>query len=256
MVAAWRAAQPAQGAPSASIRGPPQPVYNFYAEHCPRLPQPGCALSIARGCDADIADAPLRLWRDGAGGLRALASVDLGSRGFAAPGPAGRLAGLVHTCAVYANSTRDETFADYASHEWIHSTWRDERDAASLVALTHMEFHCDTPACPYWGTPLADADSWLTAVTLMASSDGGASWAHARPPPAHIVAVSPYQWNASLGAARVTFGFRSPSNIIKARDGFFYATVTAGWGVSLLGQQAGACMMRTRDVAEIGRAHV
>ena len=52
-----------------------------------------------------------------------------------------------------------------------------------------------------------------------------------------------------MGAARVTFGFRSPSNILTARDGYFYATVTAGWGVSLLGQRAGACMMRTRDVA-------
>ena len=56
--------------------------------------------------------------------------------------------------------------------------------------------------------------------------------------------------DARQGAARVTFGFRSPSNIIHARDGFFYATVTAGWGASLLGQQAGACMLRTRDVVD------
>lgn len=236
--------------PSAAIVAAPALVYDFYREHCPPLPQRGCALSISRGCDCDIADAPLRLWRDAAGGLRALASVDLGSRGFAAPGPAGRLADLVHTCALYANSTRNESFADYASHEWIHSSWRDEQDDRRLVALTHMEYHCDEPTCPYYGTPLADADSWLTAVTLMASEDGGASWAHARPAPAHVVAVPPFVWNETLGAAGITFGFRSPSNILKARDGYYYATVTAGWGTSMLGQQAGACMLRTRDVTD------
>ena len=40
--------------------GPPALVYDFYRDHCPPLPQPGCALDILNGCDCDIADAPLR----------------------------------------------------------------------------------------------------------------------------------------------------------------------------------------------------
>jgi hypothetical protein len=86
----------------------------------------------------------------------------------------------------------------------------------------------------------------------MQSLDGGASWAHALPPPAHLVAASPVAWTEALGAAGQSFGFRSPSSIVAGRGdqaGYFFATVTAGWGSGAFqGQQQGACMMRTRDV--------
>jgi hypothetical protein len=90
------------------VTGDPQSVYDFYREHCPALPQPGCSLSIAPGCDCDIADAPLRLWRNTSGAINALASVDLGSRGFVST--AGTVSTLRHSCHVYANSTDDHVF--------------------------------------------------------------------------------------------------------------------------------------------------
>jgi hypothetical protein len=145
-----------------------------------------------------------------------------------------------------------QVLADYANHEWVHSLYYFSENN-TLVALTHMEYHCESAAlCPLYTN--FSGDSWFSAVTLFHSLDGGVSWQPARPPPAHIVAVSPYQWNASLGAAGVSFGFRSPSSILRARDGsgFYYATVTAQWGTSLLGQQAGACLMRTRDLTDPG----
>jgi hypothetical protein len=37
------------GAPSARLTSYPVSVYDFYTQHCPRLPQPGCGLSIAEG---------------------------------------------------------------------------------------------------------------------------------------------------------------------------------------------------------------
>lgn len=235
-------------APSARVAGPPATVYDFYTQHCPPLPQPGCAQSIAEGCDADIADAPLRLFRrsGGDGRVVALASVDLGSRALSG---AGALA-LAHECRLYANSTRLAAFSLYANYEWVHSSWYFSANNTA-VALTHMEWDCKGPeTCPYYG----QGYSFFSGVTLHSSPDGGATWVHALAPPAHIVAVSPVRWTEALGAAGASFGFRSPSSIAAGRGaqaGFFFATVTAGWGRGAFeGQVDGACMMRTRDLTD------
>jgi hypothetical protein len=51
----------------------------------------------------------------------------------------------------------------------------------------------------------------FSAVTLLASHDGGRSWDRALPPPQHVVAASPVMF--TLGDNRL--GFRSPSNIMQ-----------------------------------------
>ena len=111
----------ATGLPSAALTASPVFVYDFYLDECPPLPQPDCTLSISEGCDCDIADAPLRMFRrsGGDGRVFSLASVDLGSRGFA--GADAR--SLEHLCALYANSTRHASFQELANFEWIHSSW-------------------------------------------------------------------------------------------------------------------------------------
>lgn len=236
-------------APSSSLTSSPVFTYDFYLQHCPPLPEPGCDLSISEGCDCDIADAPVRLFRrsGGDGRVYALASVDLGSRGFG--GVDAR--SLVHLCALYANSTRHASFAELANYEWIHSTWYFPINNTA-VALTHMEWDCKGPeSCPWFGMGY----SFFSAVTLYASPDGGASWARAVPPPSpHVVAVSPVPWTEAIGAAGQSYGFRSPSSIVAGRgalQGYYYATVTAGWGRgSFHGQLDGACMMRTRDLTD------
>ena len=123
----------------------------------------------------------------------------------------------------------------------------------TVYALTHMEWDCKNAAeCPFYGAA-TPALTFFSAVTLMMSPNGGDSWTHARPPPNHLVAAQPYRWNESLGRGP-NFGFRSPSGVVEARDGsgWFYATVTAGWGVPnpRLGQLGGTCMMRTRDLTD------
>ena len=240
----------AAAAPSARVAGYPAPVYNFYRDHCPPLPQAGCPLDISAGCDCDIADAPMRMWRrsgpGGDGRVFALASVDLGSRAMSGASPLA----LEHECALYANSTRAQSFASYANYEWIHSSWYFTENN-SAVALTHMEWDCKDPSsCAFFG----ENYNFFSAVTLLSTMDGGASWAHAQPPPNHLVAAQPIAWNESTGRGP-NFGFRSPSGIVAARDGsgFFYATVSAGWdnsGDSVYGQTSGACMMRTRDLTD------
>ena len=79
----------ALAAPSAAITGNASLVYSFYASHCPPLPQAGCSLDIAEGCDCDIADAPMRFFRRSGGdnATFSLASVDLGSRAMVGQSP-------------------------------------------------------------------------------------------------------------------------------------------------------------------------
>ena len=115
-----------------------------------------------------------------------------------------------------------------------------------------MEWDCKGPdTCPWYGLGY----SFFSAVTLFSSADGGASWRRATPPPSpHVVAVSPIRWTEEIGAAGQPYGFRSPSSIVAGRGalaGWYYATVTAGWGLgSFRGQLDGACMMRTRDLTD------
>jgi hypothetical protein len=238
----------ALSAPSASITGNASLVYSFYASHCPPLPQPGCSTDIDPGCDCDIADAPLRMWRRSGGDnlTFSLASVDLGSRALLGASPLA----LQHQCSLYANSSRTQAFSQYANYEWVHSSWYFASNN-SVVALTHMEWDCKSAAtCAFWGLGY----SFFSAVTLMQSLNGGDTWAHALPPPAHLVAASPVAWTEALGAAGQAYGFRSPSSIVAGRlglAGFYFATVTAGWGNGAFqGQQQGACMMRTRDLTD------
>ena len=54
---------------------------------------------------------------------------------------------------------------------------------------------------------------YYSAVALFASVDGGATFAPARPPPAHLVAASPY--DNSGGAPGVGIGWGMPSSILK-----------------------------------------
>ena len=207
--------------PSASISTPLAFVYDWRTEHCPSFDfNPACVPDVLYNCDPDVADAPVRAWRN-VSSVNMLASVDLGSRGLAGL----TLASVRHTCHVYARSTNKSEVSLYADREWIHSPYVFPN--GSLVALTHMEDH----------DPVT-MEGRVVAITLFASDDGGASWHPIAPPPQHIVAVGPYQWNAS----DADFGFRSPSSILAGRGaqaGLFYATVTANWG-STFGPQVGS----------------
>jgi hypothetical protein len=236
---------------SAAITSEPTIVYDFYTQHCPPLPQPGCSSSIAEGCDCDTADAPMRFWRrtdpiSGEKSIFSLASVDLGSRGFGGD----NVLDLEHYCSLYANSSRIQNMASFANYEWIHSSVYFPGNN-SVYALTHMEWDCKgQDTCAFY----SDGYSFFTGVTLLESINGGNSWSYSRPLPEHLVAASPIKWNETIGAIGQTYGFRSPSGIVAGRgalSGFYYATVTAGWGFGQFqGQIDGACMMQTRDVTD------
>lgn len=223
----------------ADITGPPVSVYDWETEHCPGLrgdfeTNGRCAADVLIGCDPDVPDAPLKAFRNSSGSVVVLASCDLGSRALVGPS----LASAKHTCGVYMNSTLDYKMADSADREWIQSPWAFKN--GSIYALTHMEYHNQSNQAGLW-----------SAVTLLKSVDGGVSWQHARPPPHHIVAASPFKYEDPTSTP--LFGFRSPSNILQSReqgDGLYYAFISAGWGTMVRGQPTGTCIMRTSDLTD------
>lgn len=244
--------------PSGTVVGDFQFVYDWTHEHCPKHPDHvKCAysfkcrnvteqnLNLCRDCDPDVVDAPTKAFRrtskNGIEETVLLGSVNWGSRAQIGP----TLNTVHHTCDVYYNKTWIQQDSMYASREWIQGTWAFPNQ--TVVALTHMEHH-----------NLTTGRGDFSAVTLLHSLNGGRTWDRARQPPAHVIAASPL--NYSLGDNRL--GFRSPSNILEGRDGFYYATITSGWGAPgsespcsqfvdpLKLQHFCTCIMRTRDLTD------
>lgn len=86
---------------------------------------------------------------------------------------------------------------------------------------------------------------WTVTIGLVISHDFGKTWQHARPPPEHLVASVPYEYNQTQPAS----GWGDPSNILKhPKDGYYYAAI---WNRNQVGLQApGICMMRTNDLTD------
>jgi len=133
-------------------------------------------------------------------------------------------------------------FADpamYADNEWIASPYTE--DGQTVYALVHNEYwgHTHPGKCPqqqYF-------PCWDNSITLALSTDGGATYSHALPPPAHLVARLPFPYEAGAGPE----GARNPSNILKAQDGYFYSF----FNVSMYRtQEQWVCAMRTDDLSD------
>ena len=269
---------------SARTVGDLQSVYDWQTQNCAeeRARQNGgpdlgrCAFSFkcknmtaqntgaCRDCDPDVVDAPTKAFRRSTADQSGVETVLTGSVNWGSRADVGAtLDSVAHSCDVYYNASWQQAPALYASREWIQSPWIFANQSG--VALTHMEHHCDTAgsdgslSCQELNLTVGQGD--FSAVTLLATTDGGRSWEHARTPPLHVVAASPQ--NFTVGGNRI--GFRSPSNIVAGRGklaGWYYATVTSGWGEpggesacsqfvdALKLQHFCACMMRTRDLTD------
>jgi hypothetical protein len=266
-------------APSARTVGEIQSVYDWKTENCAQKHMPDksrCAFSfkcknmteqnmgLCRDCDPDVVDAPTKAFRRKDATGTAEETVLTGSVNWGSRADIGEtLDSVKHNCDVYYNASWRQEPELYASREWIQSPWMFENQSA--VALTHMEHHCDMAgsegslSCAALNLSSGGGD--FSAVTLLASSDGGRNWQHARQPPLHVVAASPQ--NFSVGGNRL--GFRSPSNIVAGQhelSGWYYASVTSGWG--LPGNEGSCsnfvdpkglqhfctCVMRTRDLTD------
>ena len=229
-------------AAAASFSSAPVTVYNFSTDSCvPRpagfMPPRACVPDIERGCDPDVPDACTRAWAAprGAAPVRMFGSVNLVSRAQTGP----RLADLTHDCASppYANATRDANDPDLAhfrGSEWLEAPV--VGDDGVVYALAHVD-------------QLAGSAYLYTAITLFASQDGGATFAPARAPPAHLVAASPY--NNSNGALGAGIGWGMPSSVLRdAASGLYYVLLLANWGKDVGAQAGGLCLARTAAIAD------
>ncbi len=180
----------------------------------------------------DLPDAPARAFRDPAGRVHLIASHYV-TRQMTGPD----LDHLKHPCAVSLRSTNNPDPATFADREWMFAVYTLGRQ---VFALIHDEYEANTHPgrCPS-GVYL---HCWYNSVTLARSDDGGQTFAHARRPPAHLVAAVPYQYVPDSGRV----GIFQPSSIVKKGEYYYSLVATTKYQL----QEGGACLMRTNNLAD------
>jgi hypothetical protein len=138
------------------------------------------------------------------------------------------------TCQMIMGSSLDPAPANFNQREWIASLYT--RDGGDVVALVHEEYHGTTPGkC----APAEPTSCWYNAISFARSYDGGRSFQQP-PPPAQLVAASPYRFTPGVHPT----GVFSPSNIVRnGRDGLYYAMVVSRKPTGY----SGTCLIRTAD---------
>jgi hypothetical protein len=208
--------------PTVTIAGPPQVVW--------------AAVDTYHKCKIiDVPDIPLRAFFEQPNGpIHAV----VGSTNYH------RMAGnsltnLTRECAVAWNETGDPNPAMFSGDEFLDSTYAFPN--GTVYSLIHTEYpgnvygNCTGPAYPR---------CWTVTIGLAVSYDYGSTWAHARPPPYHLVAAVPYGYNQS----QLAYGWGDPSNMVLKADGYFYVAL---WNRNQVGLQApGVCIARTNDLTD------
>ena len=234
--AAGPAAAAAPGPPAASLRQSGDSI-DIWA-----------AVSTLRRCGhIDVPDIPARAFDDG----RGLTHMIVGSTTFY-PMNGGNVlmnGSATRSCTAAWNQTGDPDPARLAGDEFLDSPIAFEN--GTVVALVHTEYpggvyNSTGPSAPMCPPGLAGYPTcWTVSIGLAISHDFGATWAHALPPPRHLVAAVPYPYNAT----QLAFGWGDPSNIIKhPTDGHYYVAI---WNRNQVGlQPPGICMMRTATLLD------
>jgi len=214
------AAEPTSAPPpalSASVTGPPQPVFD-----------------TRQGCEQiDIPDAPARAFRDARNLVHLVASHYV-ARAMIGPS----LDALKHDCRVIYRSPKDRDPAHFQYNNWLFSFFT--ADGRKIAALVHSEFDADEipGLC---ATPKDPNNCWWNTVTFAQSEDGGLSFAVPKPP-ANLVAAILYRY--VVGNRASAYGYNGPTNIVK-RGEFYYALIN-DWPYKA--QKYGPCLIRTADV--------
>ena len=189
----------------------------------------------------DIPDQPARAFRDASGTINLVDTHFTGWRNTTSD-----MTTLTHRCSpLMMTSGNNSDPSKYDDKEWIGSTWTP--DGTTVYALVHEEYQGwrhQGGTCIRSGESFDERQScWYNSITLVTSTNGGSTFTHATPP-SHLVASSPLRYQAGIGP----IGFFQPSNIVRAHDGWYYfmSRVHGGTGP----QPTGACLMRTRNVAD------
>ncbi|HLF03509.1 MAG TPA: hypothetical protein VI547_16105, partial [Anaerolineales bacterium] len=205
--------------PVLKVAGEEEIVFDWTTDRCER---------------EQIPDLAVRAFRDRAGQVQLITSHYVNYR---MTGP--DLNQLTPDCRPVMRSDRNADPAMFNDHEWLASLYTE--DGQTIYALVHVEYqgHTHLGQCPsndYFSC-------WYNTITLAVSEDGGVSYHDAAPPPSHLVATLPIVYLPDEGP----YGVRSPSNIIKGQDGYYYAFLQIIYHKT---HDQWVCLMRTQDLAD------
>jgi len=204
--------------PILKITGKEEVVFDWTTDRCEKYNIPDLPVRAFRGADDQV-----QLIISDAYNFRMVGS-DLNT--------------LTQDCNSVMRSDSNPDPSLFSDNEWIASPYTE--DGQTVYALIHNEYWGQTHPgqCPqneYF-------PCWDNSITLAISTDGGKSYSHALTPPAHLIARLPYPYEAGAGPE----GTRNPSNIIKAKDGYYYSF----FNVSMYRtQEQRVCLMRTGDLS-------
>ena len=151
-------------------------------------------------------------------------------------------------CTLLMRSDFDADPSEFNDSEWLASSYTE--DGNTIYAVVHNEYRGDTHnaarpgQCPS-GERLTCLD---TSVTMAISTDGGDSFRDLLEPPDHMIATLPYVFNDQ----GVPSGLRQPSNVIHAKDGYFYVFTNVSDYPKIVTQfpPQWVCVMRTDDLSD------
>jgi hypothetical protein len=148
---------------------------------------------------------------------------------------------LRRSCTAPTLVSDDLTNSDsYDNQEWI---WSAYREGNLIHALIHNEYHDPIASDCKPGDSSPANPCLYNSITYAVSTDGGHTFTHAVPP-AHLVAPPPEVWNPQ--GPPPPYGYFTPSNIVLARDGFYYSAFAAN---ARNGPQQ-TCVMRTQTLGD------
>ena len=180
------------------------------------------------GCDPDdVPDAPVRAYRDAAGGI-VMFGLHYDNRAMKGPS----FGNLKIDCHIVYPSHGDPDPARYDDRSWIAATWT--ADGRAVSALVHHEYQAN--AHPGRCRFPDYMQCWFNTVLEVSSTDGGDDFER----PAGVVASAPFRQDQGQGRHR---GFFNPSNIVSGGRYSYFMASTTGWTDG--DQAGGVCLFRS-----------
>lgn len=205
--------------------GAPEIVYDYSLDRCDVLDLPDMTARAVRPPGS-----PLVLYSGNA------------PRNYASFGP--DFNQLRRNCTPTLVSDDNTGAASFSNYEWLSTVYYAD---GNYHALVHNEYHDPTSANCKAGDTSPANPCWYNAITYAVSADGRTFTQPA--PSQHVVAGPPQKWDPSGARAPGPYGYFTPSNIIRAADGWYYALFFA---IPERNTQAkrGSCLMRTQSLAD------
>ena len=212
-----------------AVVGPEELVFDWTTDRCE---------------DEHIPDIAARAFRDAKGQVQLIIGHYVNYRMI---GP--ELEAVVSDCSgPVLRSDFDPDPSQFNDSEWLASPYTE--DGQTVYAIVHNEYRGVTHQSARPGQcPSDDLLTCLdTSMTMVISTDGGATYQDILPPPNHLVATLPYTFDDE----GVPSGLRQPSNIVRGPDDYFYVFSNVSDYPETPGdpEPQWVCLMRTDDLSD------